>query len=1089
MIPGLRGSLLSHDALAGKPFADVIPESIVDGVRRAIRDWHVVLKREAGPSWTARAVLDRVAEPFCRAFGLELVVTGGDARVCHGLVRRNGSGAAAVVALGWGRDPGSGWREGVRTALRSGVRWCLCFTGPTLKIVDAERTHSRRFAEIELDALGRRVETLTLVCHLLGTPHGAGSGLDAAVRATEAYRVHVRNALQTGVQEALVELVAAFARAHPLPRGGRRREDLLDESLVVIYRVLFLLFAEARRLVPSWHPVYRDGYTIASLRARLEARAPGHGLWEALQAIARLAHTGCRAGTLRVPPFNGRLFSPDHAPLADSVPLDDEAVRKALLALTTRRTTGGRLPIAYADLGVEQLGGVYERVLDFEVGKGPGRATLVSSARRKATGSFYTPRSLTEYLVRRTLAPLVAGASPAQILELRVLDPSMGSGAFLVAACRYLAAAYERALIRDGDVTASDLGDADRAAFRRIVAQRTLFGVDVNPMAVQLARLSLWLTTLCADRPLSFFDHHLRTGNSLVGAGLGEVTLGRSGGRRRPAPTPLLPDDSVDTELGRMVAGRLRLTQGREETLQQVRGKEDLFARLSADTAPLGRWKAIADLWCAGWFEEKTRAHVRATYGALIDTVLGRPGGLSRPMASGILDAGGSTARRERFFHWGLEFPEIFHAEDGSALPRPGFDAILGNPPWEMLRGDAGAAGDRAAASEAGTRLTRFARDSGIYRLQGAGHSNLYQLFLERSLSLVRQDGRLGLVLPSGFAVDHGSAGLRRFLLDQTSIDSFTSVENREGLFPIHRGLRFVLVTLTRGAASPAVPLRSGIVSAPEFDRLAESGPDPLAVTLSRPLIERFSGDQAVIPDVRTPADLEIVTRILARAPAARAPDGWGLRFGRELNATDDKVHFRGVPAGIPVIEGKHVQPFAVNVAGSRQFITRQTARRIAGGRAFQHARVAYRDVASAGNRLTLIAAVLPPGTITTHTLFCLKTPLEEEAQHFIAGVFNSFVANYLVRMRVTTHVTVAIVEQLPLPRPERGSPEFESITGLSRRLARTPSDRVAMARLQTAVAHLYGLEREQFEHVVSTFPLVPEELRRASIEAYGRTL
>ena len=137
-------------------------------------------------------------------------------------------------------------------------------------------------------------------------------------------------------------------------------------------------------------------------------------------------------------------------------------------------------------------------------------------------------------------------------------------------------------------------------------------------------------------------------------------------------------------------------------------------------------------------------------------------------------------------------------ASDGAPLAQPGFDAIVGNPPWEMLRGDAGDAHTRERKADDGSRLTKFARGSGIYRLQGGGHANLYQMFVERTLSLVRRDGRLGLILPSGFASDHGCASLRRHVLDQTAVDSFVVVENREGLFPIHRAVKFVLMTLTK---------------------------------------------------------------------------------------------------------------------------------------------------------------------------------------------------------------------------------------------------------------------------------------------------
>ena len=156
----------------------------------------------------------------------------------------------------------------------------------------------------------------------------------------------------------------------------RRQSPTLDEALIVVYRILFLLFAEARGLVPRWHPIYRDSYTIEALRGPVEMLPRPVGVWEALQAIARLAHRGCRIGALRVPPFNGRLFSPAHAPLADRVPLDDRVVRQAMLALTTRRGRGGLERIAYGDLGVEQLGGVYERLLDFDPAGFSGSAGL-----------------------------------------------------------------------------------------------------------------------------------------------------------------------------------------------------------------------------------------------------------------------------------------------------------------------------------------------------------------------------------------------------------------------------------------------------------------------------------------------------------------------------------------------------------------------------------------------------------------------------------------------------------------------------------------------------------------------------------------
>lgn len=1088
MIPGMRGTLLSHDALASA--ATRARNS--DWTKTVHRQWMALetqLRREAGPAWPARMVFDRIAVPFCRALGFDILPSGGDARCCRGLLQRQGAPVASVTTFGWGDEPHGGWREAVRTGIGAGVRWAYCFTGPAVRVFDARRTHSRRFVEFDLALLADPAAFRVAVDVLAGP-----EALTAAVALSDQHRAGVRESLQTGVHEALTALTGAFATAAKRRRRAPLQSQLLDESLVVVYRVLFLLFAEARGLVPAWHPVFRESYTIDSLRDAVETAARPGSVWEALQAIARLAHRGCRAGTLRVPPFNGRLFSPAHAPLADTVPLDDTAVRTAMLALTTRRTPGGRQRIAYGDLDVEHLGGVYERVLDYDIAAGSaGAPALVRGGTRKATGTFYTPRSLTEYLVRRTLAPLTQQAGPDEILALRVLDPAMGSGAFLVAACRYLAQAYEQALVREGVTASADLSDSDRAGFRRVVAQRCLYGVDLNPMAVQLARLSLWLTTLAGDRPLTFFDHHLRTGNSLAGASLADVRQRRSGGRASTAPLPLLEAASLDHTIGEAVTSRIALRSGREDTIEQVRAKEALFAAIQSPGAPLSRWKAIADLWCAGWFDETAKGVPRAMFGALVDHALGRPG-LNDTAAASVLAAGAGAAARERFFHWDLEFPDVFHAPSGAPLPRPGFDAVIGNPPWEMLRGDAGDPAARERKAGDGARLTRFARGSAIYRLQGGGHANLYQMFVERALGLLRSHGRLGLVLPSGFATDHGCAALRRHVLDTTAIDSFVVVENKEGLFPIHRALKFALVTLTKGdgvqrGSTAALPLRCGVRSAAEFDDLPETGDDPRSVKVPRVLIEQLSGEQLAIPELRTPADAVIAGRLASGFPACGDENGWGLRFGRELNATDDRPYFNRRASGLPVIEGKRIAPFTVDTAGATEFIEPAAAERAMGRRSFDHPRLAYRDVASATNRLTLIAAVLPAGIVTTHTLFCLRTSLADDAQHFLAGMFNSFVANYIVRLRVTTHVTVAIVERLPMPKPAAGDLDYTRMVREARRLAVQPDDEEAMARLQALAARLYGLDAGAFAHILETFPLVAPEVRQAAMAAFIGTI
>ncbi len=879
------------------------------------------------------------------------------------------------------------------------------------------------------------------------------------------------------------------ARSRP-DRVGQSITEVFEQSLTIVYRLLFLLFAEARGLVPSWHPVYRDSYSVETLRdVALSKRS--RGLWDALRAIARLAHAGCRAGTLTVTAFNGRLFAPARTPLAERRGLDDEAARRAIVAVSTRSAEDGegRERISYRDLGVEQLGAVYETLLDYtphveRTARGRSAVTLrPGSGVRKATGTFYTPQPIAGYLLRETLTPLVRGATPESILSLKVLDPAMGSGAFLVGACRFLADAYESALIDAGRCHAGDIDAPERAAIRRTVAERCLFGVDLNPTAVQLARLSLWLTTLAAERPLTFLDHHLRVGDSLAGTWI--AMLASAPSRRRQADAlPLFADLPVADALRSALPVRFSLALDPNNTVAQVRAKERALVSLTAPGSPLERWTRVADLWCAAWFASPPLA--ASTFATLADAVLTGQCTLPANTVRDLLARSAAAAASRRLFHWELEFPEVFFDESGHRRPDAGFDAVIGNPPWDVVRADG--AGDRERQRADASAMLRFARDSGTYDAGGDGHANRYQLFVDRAVALTRPGGRLGLVLPSGIVADHGSAAVRRLLLTRCAVDRIVGFDNRAGTFPIHRSVRFVLLSATAGRATDTVACRFGETDATALDRAGDvdGRADPRWFTnrLTPALLQQVSGGDWSIPDLRAPEDLAIVERASRLFQCLGSPDGWHARFGRELNATEDR-HWLRAGRGWPVYEGKLIEPFRVSAdARVRWRIGPQDAERLLGPRA-RRTRLAYRDVASATNRVTLIAAMLPPRSASTHTLFCLRTPLTLRAQQYLCAIFNSFVVNYLVRLRVTTHVTTSIVERLPVPREDEAGPAFEELGRAAERLARV-DDEALLVRLNVIVAHLYQLDVHEFGHVLDTFPLVDRQLREAMRRAFS---
>ena len=1087
MIPGVSGRLLTssfvHDVLPTLPGVTGPPRD----VSRHMTDWSHRIETSLGTASSVRAITDVVILPLVTLLGLEVVRRADSDGLSRLHVTAGGRYTLTAIATGWGESLDRIWRSAVVEAIGADVRWCFCSNGLALRLVDARRTWSREYVEFDLALLGRETEAQALLW-TIGHADAMSSEpplLDRIVEMSSRHGVGVCQALGTGVLDALEVLLTALTR-------GRRRPppQLWEQSLTVLYRVLFLLFAEARGLLPIWHPLYRDRYSLEAIATALLEGRPYRGLWRTVQAISRLAHSGCTAGELRVTAFNGRLFAPAHASAFDSTPLGDAVMSRTVIALssTPANRRGGRVRIAYRDLDVEQLGAVYERVLEYEpTQSGPATLTRTRDV-RKSSGTFYTPRAVTAFLVRRTLEPLVRDRHADDILKLRVLDPAMGSGAFLVAACRYLAAAAEEALIQQGIWHAPDVTTGDRAALRREVASRCLFGVDLNPMAVQLARLSLWLATLAADKPLSFLDHHLVAGHSLIGATPDDVRRqpggGRAKGRRLHERLPLFDDAGLPSALEHAARVLSAVSSQPDDSAAIVRGKERTLFDLQSPQSSLGRWTQVLDLWCAGWFWKRGNPPDRGMFLDLMDCLLSRPSSLPHHLATRLLEESQTIAKRHRFLHWPLAFPEVFPAGRATAPEPAGFDAVIGNPPWDMVRGDSGTGEVRSDRRLDARRLADFVGQSGIYTVATRAHLNLYQLFLERALQLVKPGGRVGFVVPSGLTIDSGTAPLRRHLFNRADVDEIIGLDNRAGIFPVHRSVRFVLLTCTTGRPTTAVRCRFGL-SSPE-DLEAPGRP----LVLSRRLLARLSGDDDLgIPELGSERDLAIVEAVSATTPRLGADNGWHVEFGRELNASDDRGLFTPVTravTGQPVIEGKQIEPFRVAVDLCR-FALRPDAD--VGTRVGRRARLAYRDIASATNRLTLIAAIVPPQAVTTHTLFCLKTRLPLPHQRVLCALLNSFVANYLIRLRVNTHVTVSLVSRLPVPVVPQEHAWFARLDALTVVLSRSTGpieDAVEYAQIQAMAARLYRLTAADFEHVLSTFPLVAASTRQAALVAFN---
>jgi len=1087
MIAGVRGRLITASFAATELPAIAEGSTPTRETLRALHEWAARREAKFGPASGVRAVADGIAIPLLKILGFTIMRRQDDTGYARLEAGWRGSSLVPVLIAGWD-DPLDGiWRHSILDAVRADERWGFAFNGLSLRIVDAHRTWSRQYLDFDLGLLSHDQTAFELLWRVARAESLATLPrlLDRAVDLSARHGIAVCGALADGVLDALDLLLRALGeRTKPSPT-----QSLLDQALTVVYRILFLLFAEARGLVPMWHPIYRDRYTIDSIVSTLLAGTRVRGVWSAVNAISRLVYNGCAAGELKVTAFNGRLFSPSATTAIDRTRIDDELMSQAVLSIgsTPASHSNGRTRIAYRDFDVEELGAVYEQVLEYE----PRAGQLVRTRDlRKSTGAFYTPRALTSYVVRETLAPLVAGRTADQILRLRVLDPAMGSGAFLVAACTQLAEAAEEALTREGTWHRSDVTRSDRVALRREIAQRCLFGVDLNPTAVQVARLSLWLTTLAADKPLTFLDHRLVAGNSLVGASPGDVTRQPGGGTTRGnriRQNGLFETSDFMPVLRDAVVTRAHLADQADETAAIVRAKEKTLAALHSPDGPLGRRALILDLWCAGWFWPNRQPPDRGTFGDLSDLLLERGSALPRRIANPLLEVARDAATDHRFLHWPLAFPEVFMDQEGQPLPDAGFDAIVSNPPWDMVRGDSGEGIERTSRRAHAQHLTSFVRESGIYRVETRSHVNRYQLFIERALQLTRRGGRIGLIVPAGTVTDSGCAPLRRHVFDHAGLDSIVGFDNRHGIFPIHRSVRFVAITATVGVSTERVRCRFGLSRPEDLEQVTPEVLTP--VELTRAFIARLSGgEDLAIPEIRSATDLQLLERLSACIPTLQ--EGWKVAFGRELNASDDRhrfVRFEREASGRPVLEGKQIDSFRASVDGCRYRLRADAVVRIP-----RRPRLAYRDIASATNRLTLIAAIIPAEAVTTHTLFCLKTPLPLDAQHVLCALFNSFVANYLIRLRVNMHVTVSLVSRLRMPVLDRDSRTFRRLSTLAQTLMHSPAaaeQQPEYAELQGRVARLYGLTESEFAHVLSTFPLIPREVKSAAVAHFNNFL
>ena len=779
----------------------------------------------------------------------------------------------------------------------------------------------------------------------------------------------VRENLRDGVTTALLQIGNGFLQ-HPANAGLRESlrfgtltsERYFQQLLRLVYRLLFLFTAEERNLLHTpnataeQRTVFEAGYSLFQLRDRAQRRRhydQNRDLWQGLRITFRALSVG--APGLGLPALGG-LFRSDQCSDLDDAAISNERLLEAVHALAFFRSGTTLARVNYRDMDTEELGSIYESLLELRPAIdvdalpwtfaliGVGNGERAKGSERKLTGSYYTPPTLVGELVKSTLDPVIAnaiGTRPddprAAILALRVVDPACGSGHFLLAAARRLAAEIARI-----ESASDSLDEAIRQHALREVVQHCVYGVDRNPLAVELCKAALWMETVEPGKPLTFLDSHILNGDSLVGV-LDPGVM--ADGIPPDAYKPLTGDDKTvcrdlkkrnrnrrqlglfdQDAVSKVAISNIDLDAMPEETLKDVELK-----RITWETALRDKVRTQeatrADLFVGAYFAPKTHEHLeRVPHSQDIDRL-----GRQLPNRRGVHELVGKLAEAHHFFHWHLAFAEIM--QDG------GFDAVLGNPPWERIKlqekeffasrsPEIAAAPNKAARDRLIRQLIRkdacpaektlymefkkakreaeaasqFARTGGRFPLTGVGDLNTYAVFAETFLRLLNSGGRAGLIVPTGIATDHSTKAYFEHVVSRQRLVSLFDFENRQKVFPgIDSRIKFCLLTLS-GKERPALKAEFAFFLH-QAEQLKEA---ERRFTLSADDFSLFNPNTRTCPIFRTRRDMEIARKMYRRAgvfwkEASRSDpeqNPWGVTFSTMFHMSNDSGLFKN-PARI----------------------------------------------------------------------------------------------------------------------------------------------------------------------------------------------
>lgn len=1012
-------------------------------------------------------------------------------------------------------------------------------TRPAWVKVDLERIFiEERYADFSV---------LWLLLHAtrFGVPGSASAdcALEQWRNASREQGTRARETLRAGVEAALLVLGQGFV-SHPantalrdaLATGRLSPQDYLQELLRLLYRQIFLLTVEEREILhcmdadPQAVALYAEGYSLRRLRERAVRRSAHdrHGdLWQTLKQVWLGLAVG--ESLLALPPLGG-LFDSSQCTTLDACKLENRHLLNALFHLAWLRPEANAplTRVNWRDMGTEELGSIYESLLELvpklsnehrQFDFHTGAATLGNA--RKTTGSYYTHESLVLELLDSALEPVIATALAAHpvgdeavqaLLNISVIDPACGSGHFLLAAARRIAGHLARVRAQMRDAQLGNSGQPTPEDYRhalRDVVTHCVYGVDINPMALELARMALWLEAYTPDAPLGFIDHHFQLGNALLGVMNPKVILDG------------VPADAYKTLTGDNNALCLDLKRrNRTECtgLQRVRAAASFSQSLqsmdfTATALPLQQLDMLPDatladiaakrqaynalqhgadddeltlalhLYCAAYLLPKhdvgENDTVVPTTQDVMNVLLGQPVAKHKKEAALLL------AKQMSLLHWRLAFAQVF--------ARGGFSVVLGNPPWDIVQ-------DR----EADDRHDDHERQKnwfsgGIFSIL-SGRRDLYKLFLCLASELLHIDGRIGFVLPIGFLFEDDSTQLRHRFFDEMTVNKIVHVQNRQKSFfsAVHASYRFIAFIASKrvGGVHQFTP----VVTSPQDIQPTKA----IEVTVERLDAVLGTSRSAALFETYEHAKLHNLVRenLLGKSQLEYS-------LVAEFHASSDKFLLKTRRSSeddwMLLKNGSfhHYQPWFGPVekyVSQSEVVLRLQRKRLNPLTWLNSPRLVFRDIARNDDTRTLIATLVPKGFVSTYDApMVVPNDVSDhaiDAMAFYAAFLSSFIADFLIRPYVDKHIKGYTLAHVPIPSFQRNNPIMLRISALavteyensvSRRggVLNVPTNMPlngARYEIEALVGILAGVTAEQMMDILSSF----SSIRQNEIRTFG---